>query len=62
MQSEILPAAAEREVPACRFCGFEATCHGTYEGETGYACDTCCGHGCEDGWCERLAVEVERTE
>lgn len=36
----------------CQFCQKPATCHGTYEGNTGYACDDFCGHGCEDGHCE----------
>lgn len=40
--------------PTCRTCGQPATCYGTYEGHTGYGCDDCCGHGCEDGHCEPL--------
>lgn len=51
--------AADREIgdrlPRCRFCGTLATCHGTYEGDTGFACDACCGHGCEDGRCESIS-------
>jgi len=38
-----------------------ATCHGVYEDPDGPdlpACDECCAHGNEDGWCEPL---VERT-
>lgn len=37
----------------CRECGKPATCYGNYEmcGEA-YACDDCCGHGNEDGWCK----------
>lgn len=45
---------------ACAVCGAPATCFGAYEGaerET-HACDTCCGHGNEDGWCE----EIEQTD
>lgn len=42
-------------LPRCKFCGATATCHGTYGGDTAFACDTCCGHGCEDGYCERIA-------
>jgi hypothetical protein len=38
----------------CSTCGGPTTCYGTYEGITGYGCDTCCGHGCEDGHCDRL--------
>lgn len=39
-------------------CGRAATCFGVYECETDplrFACDTCCGHGCEDGWCKPIA-------
>lgn len=69
--------AADREIgdrlPRCRFCGAIATCYGSYEGDTGFACDDCCGHGREDGHCEsiadlcdaylgRLAVEREERE
>ena len=42
----------------CAICGEPATCVGVYE--DGYeqdpapACDVCCGHGCEDGWCVDL--------
>lgn len=37
-------------------CGEPATCFGSYETDLhpAYACDTCCGHGCEDGHCEQL--------
>jgi hypothetical protein len=51
--SEVEAAAGDR-VPRCRFCDCPATCHGTYEGDTGFACDDCCGHGCEDGHCESI--------
>lgn len=40
--------------PLCQHCGEQrATCFGSYEGHEpdGYACDACCGHGNEDGWC-----------
>lgn len=42
---------AHHEDPVCEFCGGKATCLGRYEGarEDSYACDACCGHGCEDG-------------
>lgn len=42
--------------PRCARCGGDAVCIGAYEGaETAeYACDSCCGHGCEDGWCEPI--------
>ena len=33
-----------------------STCRGSYEGRPeAYACDECCGHGCEDGRCVYLA-------
>lgn len=41
----------------CEHCGKPATCVGRYEDESGpiqFACDECCGHGNEDGWCKRL--------
>jgi hypothetical protein len=38
--------------PLCYSCHHVATCYGSYEDESPvYACDTCCGHGNEDGWC-----------
>lgn len=41
--------------PTCAACTNLATCYGSYEGAAAaYACDDCCGHGCEDGKCERL--------
>lgn len=48
------------EIHLCEHCGAPATCFGSYEmGPEGYACDTCCGHGCEDGYCRQLAPEDE---
>lgn len=41
--------------PICGYCNSEATCHGTYESKTTFACDTCCGHGCEDGHCDQVS-------
>ena len=38
----------------CDHCGERrAVCVGRYEddGDPEYACDECCGHGSEDGWC-----------
>ena len=37
----------------CSYCDNEAVCVGRYESTTTFepACDTCCGHGCEDGVC-----------
>lgn len=39
-----------------------ATCIGTYEGAEipAPACDECCGHACEDGWCIPTASLAER--
>lgn len=38
---------------SCQSCGKPATCSGQYSGEAErLACDECCGHGNEDGWCE----------
>lgn len=43
----------------CTHCGAPATCVGRYEsvGDDAPwepACDTCCGHGCEDGRCHPM--------
>lgn len=43
--------------PICEICGEPATCFGAYENPDslpGYACDRCCGHGNEDGWCKPI--------
>lgn len=43
----------------CGCCGEPATCFGSYEmREPDFACDKCCGHGCEDGRC----VPTEKEE
>lgn len=36
-----------------------ATCFGQYDGaeKPEPACDTCCGHGNEDGWCEPICED-----
>lgn len=50
-----LRAKAPPEGPAlCATCSTDATCFGRYEGHgpVAWACDTCCGHGNEDGWCK----------
>lgn len=49
---------------ACLHCGAPAYCFGSYESHSGtvprtYACDDCCGHGCEDGHCEPVAPDEE---
>ena len=43
--------------PRCAHCDKPATCFGSYEDSVswGYACDECCGHGCEDGQCFPIA-------
>lgn len=55
-ENERLKAA----VLACHVCGRPAACIGAYEGDQDYrpACDSCCGHGNEDGRCWPLADAV----
>ncbi len=48
--------APETPGAICTSCGAPATCHGVYEGQAGYGCDTCCGHGDEDGWCKPIGA------
>ena len=41
-------------------CERPATCHGIYEDPESaprFACDVCCGHGCEDGYCHKIDEE-----
>lgn len=47
----------------CECCGRPATCVGDYE-MSGIAlgCDECCGHGNEDGWCERIAADDDAPD
>lgn len=46
----------------CEHCGKPATCCGSYEGSSaGFACDDCCGHGCEDGKCEPVTATPAAT-
>lgn len=41
----------------CHICGGEPSCVGVYEGDRpALACDECCGHGNEDGWCVPLDI------
>lgn len=43
--------------PTCQHCNHApASCFGVYEKSTPveWACDLCCGHGNEDGWCRPL--------
>jgi hypothetical protein len=41
----------------CDVCGKPAACMGSYEMQErwAYACNECCGHGCEDGVCYPLS-------
>lgn len=45
----------------CAHCGKPATCVGRYETMTivEAACDDCCAHGCEDGYCTQINEEDE---
>lgn len=46
-----------REPLKCAHCGKPAVCVGVYEDPDGLAqpaCDLCCAHGGEDGYCEFL--------
>lgn len=43
----------------CAGCLQPATCAGEYEGAgLARACDACCGHGNEDGWCEPIDPSI----
>lgn len=45
-----------RRAARCSHCQQPAACFGRYEGARhGFACDGCCGHGNEDGWCVQLS-------
>lgn len=50
---------------ACHICGKPATCLGVYEGRDDQprlaACDDCCGHGNEDGWCVPIPGTRKRS-
>ena len=45
----------------CSVCLIKpATCFGSYEGlPPNFACDDCCGHGCEDGSCVPIPLYEE---
>jgi hypothetical protein len=50
--------AQETPTLTCAHCGQPAACFGEYEtcdGTIALACDACCGHGNEDGWCRPIA-------
>lgn len=45
------------KVAKCVICGKPASCFGVYEQPDqpiAFACDACCGHGNEDGWCKPI--------
>jgi hypothetical protein len=47
----------------CVHCEEPATCVGEYEtceNDPSPACDQCCGHGGEDGWCIPVAEYLAR--
>lgn len=58
--SEIAERLANNPSAVCYVCGMPATCVGLYENALApeLSCDEHCGHGCEDGRCER----IERRE
>lgn len=53
-----------RAASTCDYCGKQATCFGRYESmvDPSYACDECCGHGCEDGRCEPLKAALDACD
>lgn len=47
----------------CEHCGAKVACFGSYEGRgSGFACDECCGHGCEDGRCIPVVGSSDNAE
>lgn len=57
----LLSAEPSEEPARCELCGKEAACFGVYENpdnETAYACNDCCAHGNEDGWCKPVTGPV----
>lgn len=68
-----VPSVTRNDIPTassagvvCHICGAPATCIGNYEGANWHgptaACDACCGHGNEDGWCEPIAPDAAERE
>ena len=47
----------------CRTCDNVGTCFGQYEGHgpEEFSCDTCCGHGNEDGYCKPVKHRLHRV-
>ena len=67
IDTAIAANAAVRELqaaqPTCQFCDAPATCVGYGEDAPyGFACDTHCGHGGEDGECWTFTGFVEHAE
>lgn len=67
LRAVLLPIVNDADVWAsdegwrCGMCGKPATCFGGYAGchdTLRFACDECCGHWQEDGWC--VTVEALR--
>jgi hypothetical protein len=57
----VAPPPAPQTCATCHICGKPATCLGQYDNMTdpAYACDSCCGHGCEDGRCMTLPCATD---
>jgi hypothetical protein len=56
---EAIVADLPKQKYTCGHCQVrEATCYGKYDNMTQpeFACDECCGHGCEDGQCVNIRV------
>lgn len=51
--------------PLCDLCHARpSTCRGAYDGAAlpSFACDACCGHSNESGWCELLPAPATRLD
>ncbi len=57
--NELRQIKSRKKNKLCQNCGRPGTCYGSYESQKvkSYSCDECCGHGCEDGHCERITDE-----
>ena len=68
VRDEVVPqlvaeiSATRAAWPVCAQCKKQpAACVGSYEGDgAAFACDECCGHSNEDGWCCPIA-EVDKA-
>lgn len=54
----VLTPYARPAIAKCATCGERAVCIGRYEAmeEDAFACNECCGHGCDHGSCRFLCV------